>query len=262
MPATNEIMIIAHRNAVQETLDREYDRQCNEETGVGKENRASSVVETGVNPMSQAIAKSTKDLMVKASEGVSFKSKEDGEDESDTAPLRERKPSNWFAAGTDDIKGFRAVLADTRYSLAHHVWENEGGEGRIAVRRPGQILMSAAIIISGVYGVYGALETSWTFDRDGLVGIMLDIGDEGSDLTKYSIWNVGLLLWKYEEKHNFLETFTIGFCALCCILFAFVFAVLQQVALLVLWLKPMTIKELKVMYFIVEVMRSALGQQK
>ena len=64
------------------------------------------------------------------------------------------------------------------------------------MRRPGQILMSAAIITSGIFGVYGALETSWSFDRDGLVGIALDIGDEGSDLTNYSIWNVGLWLWK------------------------------------------------------------------
>ena len=120
MPATNEIMILAHRDAVQATLDREYDRQCNENGVI--DNRASSVIQSEVNPMAKASSKATN----------THESNEGGGNEGGgkESSKRMNRKSSWFAAGTDDLKGFRAALATTRYSVANHVWENEGGEGR------------------------------------------------------------------------------------------------------------------------------------
>ena len=51
-----------------------------------------------------------------------------------------------------------------------------------------------------------------------------------------------------------VAVFTVYFCAFCCIVFALICPLLQQFAMLYVWVKPMTLKELKVWYFVIEVL--------
>jgi len=124
---------------------------------------------------------------------------------------------------------------------------------RIALKLPGRFFVLAILFGPSLLAVWGGLSTAWSFDRDGLVGLLIDIGDEGADLTEYSVWNVGLILVKEQLTSSFLESFTILFCCFCCIAFAFVFPILQQLSMMYVWVKPMTLKELKIWYFVVEV---------
>ena len=116
-----------------------------------------------------------------------------------------------------------------------------------------RFLVLLILFFPSFLAVIGGMSTAWSFDRDGLVGLLIDIGDEGADLTEYSVWNVGLILVKEQLTSSFLETFTILFCCFCCIAFAFIFPVLQQLSMMYVWSRPMTLKELKIWYFVVEV---------
>lgn len=127
MPATNEVMIIAHRNAVSDTKDREFTKQLNAAADVG------------------AIRGSAPSLDSRGASGGALDTiGEDNEDASRESEViqntynpmevaqshRGRTTSTWFQAGTDDVKGFRKRLVDTRYALSHHVWENKGSKFR------------------------------------------------------------------------------------------------------------------------------------
>lgn len=113
----------------------------------------------------------------------------------------------------------------------------------------------ALICLCPVYFCYvGGSTTSWSYDRNGLVGILIDMGEDGADLTDYSIWNVGLILVEKELTVNFLEVFAVNFCMVCCVAFAFVCPILQQIVMVYVWVKPMTLKQLKIWYFVIEVL--------
>jgi hypothetical protein len=248
MPATNEVMILAHRDAVADTLDKAYAKHYKmaaSTEGIGKgmidgedmteaeglqsiaeqdEIRESEMVVSGVNPLKSAQEKS------------------------------QRRRSTWIDSGTDDVQGYRKGLVDTSYSLCQHVWENEGGRDRIALKKPGQALVMILCLIPIYFCWVGGTVTSWSFDRNGLVGILIDIGDDGMDLTDYSIWNVGIILVERSITSNFLELFTVYFFLVCCAVFAFIFPILQQLVMAYVWVKPMTLKQLKIWYFVIEVM--------
>ncbi|GMI21886.1 hypothetical protein TeGR_g8129, partial [Tetraparma gracilis] len=244
MPATNEVMILAHRDAVADTMDKAYAKQL----------KAAASTEQIGTPLQEPPTEA---------EGLQAISEEDERDSfvSGSNPMLEakgrtpeRRRSTWIGAGTDDVQGFRKGLVDTSYALCDHVWENEGSKDRVALKKLGQILV-ALICLCPVYFCYvGGSTTSWSYDRNGLVGILIDMGEDGADLTDYSIWNVGLILVEKELTVNFLEVFAVNFCMVCCVAFAFVCPILQQIVMVYVWVKPMTLKQLKIWYFVIEVL--------
>ena len=200
-------------------------------------------------------------------------------DNNNNSTTRQRRATTWIGAGTDDVKGYRAGLSKHKAALYSHVFENAGGADRICLRRPGQLLMLAMLVMPGVFALLGGVMYSWSFDRNGLVGLIIDLGDKGADRTSYSVWNVGLILAREEITENLIEAFTVYFCAVCCILFAVITPIAQHVAMVVVFVKEMTLKvrvgglegvlggwkttlklthsasqELKIWYFIVEVL--------
>ncbi|GMH93338.1 hypothetical protein TrVE_jg14319 [Triparma verrucosa] len=242
MPATNEVMIIGHRNAMSDTQERVYEEECR------KAAHPSTIEGNAPAGMATIPEGGDRDSARESSMIIS------GENPMATAQGRSGRSSTWFEAGTDDVQGYRKKLVDTSYSLSHHVWENRGQPDRVALKRPGRWVVGTLCIFPAFVAFVGGLATSWSFDRDGLVGILIDAGDPGADNTDYSIWNVGLILIEKEITTKFLEVFTVYFCAVCCILFAFICPILQQIAMVYIWMKPMTLKQLKVWYFVVEVL--------
>ncbi|GMH52223.1 hypothetical protein TL16_g01185 [Triparma laevis f. inornata] len=238
MPATNEVMIIGHRNAMSDTQERVYEEECR---NAAHPSTIEGTPPVGMSTIQEGDARNSS-LMIS------------GENPMIEAQGRSGRSSTWFEAGTDDVQGFRKGLTDTKYSLSHHVWENKGQPDRIALKRPGRWGVAIMCLFPAFVAFVGGLATSWSFDRDGLVGILIDAGDPGADNTDYSIWNVGLILIEKEITTKFLEVFTVYFCAFCCIAFAFICPILQQFAMVYVWMKPMTLKQLKVWYFVVEVL--------
>ena len=259
MPATNEVMIIAHRNAVQDTLDKEYDRSLKEKAANGDAGEKDSIISESpsVGSVSSAMVEGYNPMArpVNLGESGNGNNGNNGNnvDNVDNVDTRQRRATTWVGAGTDDVKGYRKGLSKHKGALYRHVFENEGGADRICLRKPGQFLMFALILMPGVFGIFGCLMYSWTFDRNGVVGLIIDLGNEGGDLTQYSVWNVGLILVEEERVNDWMEAFTVFFCCVCCILFAFITPVLQHIAMLVLFFKEMTLKEMKIWYFIVEI---------
>ena len=108
MPATNEVMIVAHRNAVSDTTERVYKEEL----------QKAALSPSGINGSDNAPPQ--KDF------------------NSDSGPATSRRRSTWFEAGTNDVKGFRKGLVDHSYALCDHVWENKGGKDRVALKKPGR----------------------------------------------------------------------------------------------------------------------------
>lgn len=107
--------------------------------------------------------------------------------------------------------------------------------------------------LPSILALLGGVRYSWNFDRDGFVGMLINAGDPGDDRTNYSILNVGIILIQEQIFTSSLEAFTIWFCAFCCIGFALICPILQQLAMMYVWTKPLTLRQLKIFYFVVEV---------
>jgi len=245
MPATNELMILAHRDAVADTLDKAYAKQLKAAAsldGIGEGMQAPPTEAEGLQSIEEEEERMS-EVIGGSNPMAAAKSH---------APVKRR--STWIGAGTDDVQGFRKGLVDTQYALCRHVWENEGGRDRIAMKRPGMIFVAVLVLIPLYFCWLGGTTTSWSFDRNGLVGILIDMGDDGMDLTDYSVLNVGQILVERQISTNFLELFTVYFFLVCCAGFAFIFPLIQQIVMAYVWLKPMTLKELKIWYFVIEVL--------
>jgi hypothetical protein len=171
---------------------------------------------------------------------------------------RGRRRSSWFDAGTVDLYGERKALVNAKENLWRHIFEVEGIQPirRLGCNRCGKFFVLFLPILALGLLMWGASVTAFTFNIEGVAGFFQEFGHEGSSTSQYSLLDVTRRLLVQASKTTSASSFGIHFIAVLYVSFAFIVPCLQFMALIVMWVVPMTLSRMKRLFFGLEILAS------
>eukprot|EP00941_MAST-03F_sp_MAST-3F-sp1_P002101 g2101.t1 len=170
---------------------------------------------------------------------------------------KNRRRVTWFQKGTVDMEGTpRELIAFHKEALSNHIFEVSGAPYRLAFRFIGQWIVTGMIIFAMFLFAYGVVTPCFYLRNDGLVGLAQSMGKEGSDYSEYSLYTAGMKILEMKDDRSVtstVERLGIYICVASYFLFSILVPMLQLFMMLILWMKPMTLKGLKLFFSVNEI---------
>ena len=165
---------------------------------------------------------------------------------------------SWLDSGTSDVSGLRAPLTQYREALRDHLYDSAGY--RIGFGVTGQLLVTLMLVTATLLTAGGGLVSAFRIQTRGLVGILADLGDQGSGDREYSLAGAMWALTNQADADESAGTHVgIWFIAVTGFLFAYVVPVACLLCKLAMWVAPLKLRGLKRLHLLNEVLNAWAG---
>ena len=172
---------------------------------------------------------------------------------------RNRSSTTWLES-QDNIRGPRKSLINKKAALRFHYFEMKSDEGetkeigrlRVQVSPCGQWLVIIGIIATEMLLLFGTFTPSFYMDTHGLAGIGINLGKSNTSYQQYSIVSTVTRIGNQIDTNDPGSVGGVGFIAGFFLLTTVIIPNLQLIALLLMWVLNLSLKNQKKLYLLNE----------